>query len=174
MVTSQSAGRDVEHLHLRESLHDVLEGFRSSLDGRETERSGRHDDVALAVQRVDERLGHGSPHEVVVGGQSRVNVDLVVGRNEGVDRYDRNALGDHLVDGVGQGPLGQRLDGDEVPVLRRHVLDGRPLARRAQLAVEPCDVDVEQLAPVFRCFLPLRAPRDLKPGVGEGGLEGLT
>ena len=54
-----------------------------------------------------------------------------------------------------------------------HVVDRGALLDRVELAVEPGDVDVEQLAPVFRRLLALGAPGRLQSGVGERGLERL-
>ena len=54
-----------------------------------------------------------------------------------------------------------------------HVVDRRALLDRVELAVEPGDVDVEQLAPIFGRLLALRAPGGLQSGVGERGLERL-
>ena len=78
-----------------------------------------------------------------------------------------------LLDRRGQRADAERLDGDEVPVLRGHVVDRGALLDGVELAVEPGDVDVEQLAPILGRRLALGAPGGLQAGVGEGGLERL-
>ena len=84
-----------------------------------------------------------------------------------------NAGFDHLVDRRGQRADAERLDGDEIPLLRGHVVDRRALLDGVELAVEPGHLDVEQLAPIFRRLLALRAPGRLQAGVGERGLQRL-
>src|SRR5262249_5923820 len=67
----------------------------------------------------------------------------------------------------------ERLDGDEIPFLRRHVIDRSALLDSVKLTVEPGHLDVEELAPVLGGGLALRAPGGLKAGIGEGSLQGL-
>jgi hypothetical protein len=76
------------------------------------------------------------------GGYQRVHVD------------HRDSPVDHPVDGIGQRADAEGLDGDEIPVLGRHVVDGGTLPGRAQLAVEPGDLDIEEPAPKLgrRCL----------------------
>jgi hypothetical protein len=64
-----------------------------------------------------------------------------------------------------------RLDGDEVPLFGRDLLDESQLFRGRQLGVEPGDVDVEQPAPVLGGLFPLRAPGDLQADVRERGAQ---
>ena len=79
-----------------------------------------------------------------------------------------------LFTGCGQRADAEGLDGDEIPFLGGHVVDGGALLGCGQFAVEPGDVDVEQLAPVFGGLLALGAPGGLQAGVGEGGLQRLV
>ena len=102
-----------------------------------------------------------------------MDVDRVERRDQRVHVDDRNAGVDHLVDRRGQRADAEGLDGDEVPLLRGHVVDRRALLDGVELAVEPGHFDVEQLAPIFRRLLALRAPGRLQAGVGEGGLQRL-
>ncbi len=75
--------------------------------------------------------------------------------------------------GVGERADAKGLDGDEIPLLGRHVVDRGALLGGVELAVEPGDLDVEQLAPVLGGPLALRAPGRLQAGVGERCLERL-
>ena len=75
--------------------------------------------------------------------------------------------------GCGQRADAEGLDGDEIPLLRGHVVDRGALLDGVELAVEPGHLDVEQLAPVFGRLLALRAPGRLQAGVGERRLERL-
>ena len=50
------------------------------------ERALGHDDLALAADRVAQRLRHRGAHELVVGGEERMDVDLIERRNQRVDR----------------------------------------------------------------------------------------
>ena len=52
-----------------------------------------------------------------------MDVDGVERRDQGVHIDNRNAGVDHLVDRRGQGADAERLDGDEIPLLRGHVVD---------------------------------------------------
>ena len=85
----------------------------------------------------------------------------------------RDAGVDHLLDRVGQRADAERLDRDEVPLLRGHVVDGGALLGGRQLAVEPGHLDIEQLAPELGRLLALRAPGRLQAGIGERGLQRL-
>src|SRR5262249_37806734 len=67
----------------------------------------------------------------------------------------------------------ESLDGDEVPFLRGHVVDGGALLHGIKLAIEPGYLDVEELAPIFGGLLALRAPCRLQTGIGEGSLQRL-
>src|SRR5262249_13822346 len=58
-------------------------------------------------------------------------------------------------------------------LLRGHVVDGGALLCGAELAVEPCDLNVEQLAPELRGLLALGAPCCLQSGVRESCLQRL-
>ena len=168
------AGLLVEHLDLREFRHDRLEAARAALRAGMAERALRHHDRAFAVDRVDERLGDRGAHELVVGREEGMDVDRVERRDQRVHVDDRNAGVDHLVDRRGQRADAERLDGDEIPLLRGHVVDRRALLDGVELAVEPGHFDVEQLAPIFRRLLALGAPGRLQAGVGEGRLERLA
>src|SRR4029077_11930161 len=77
----------------------------------------------------------------------------------------------HLVHRRGERADAESLDGNEIPLLRGHVVDRRALLDSIELAVEPGDLDVEQAAPILGRLLALRAPRRLQAGVGEGGFQ---
>src|SRR6202042_2729544 len=92
------------------------------------------------LDRGDERLSDRSAHIYVVGSEKGEDVDGVERRDQRVHVDDRNAGLDHLVDRSGQGADAERLDGDEIPLLRGHVVDRGALLDRVELAVEPGDV----------------------------------
>ena len=174
LVTSQSAGLFVEHLDLREFRHDRLEAARAALGAGMAERALRHHDRAFAVDRVDERLRHRRAHELVVGREERMDVDLSSGAISVSMSMTGMPASIILLTGAGQRADAEGLDGDEIPLLRGHVVDRRALLDGVELAVEPGDLDVEQLAPIFRRLLALGAPSRLQAGVGEGGLQRLV
>ena len=173
LVTSQSAGSSSSTLIFGILRHDSMEALRAPLSAGVAERALGHDDRALAVDSVDQRLGDGRAHKLVVRSEVGKDIDGVERRDQRIHVDDRNAGVDHLVDRGGQGADAERLNGDEIPLLRGHVVDRRALLDRVELAVEPGDVDVEQLAPIFGRLLALRAPGRLQSGVGESGLERL-
>src|SRR6202035_3463008 len=72
---------------------------------------------------------------------------------------------------LGQGTDAERLDRDKIPFLRSHIVDRRALLDGVELAVEPGDFDVEQLAPPFGRLLALRAPGGLQACIGERRLQ---
>ena len=135
------------------------------------ERTLRHDDLALAAHGVAERLRHRGTHKLVVRGKKGMDVDLIKWRDQRVHVDDGCAGADHLLHGLGQGADAERLDGDEIPFLRGHVVDRGALLDRVELAVEPGDLDVEQLAPPFRRLLALGAPGGLQACIGECRLQ---
>ena len=100
-----------------------------------------------------------------------MDVDLVERRDQRVHVDDRDAGVDHLLDRRGQRADAEGLDGDEIPFLRGHVVDRGALLDGVELAVEPGDLDVEELAPIFGGLLALGAPGRLQAGIGEGGLQ---
>ena len=112
-------------------------------------------------------------HELVVRREEGVDVDRVERGDQRVHVDHRDAGVDHLLDRRGQRADAEGLDGDEVPLLGGHVVDGGALLGGVELAVEPGDLDVEQLAPVLGGLLALGAPGRLQAGIGEGGLERL-
>src|SRR6202044_1482546 len=123
----------VEHLDLREFRDDLVEALRPPLSAGVAERPLSHDDRAFAVDRVDERLSDRSAHIYVVGREKGEDVDGVERRDQRVHVDDRNAGLDHLVDRSGQGADAERLDGDEIPLLRGHVVDRGALLDRVEL-----------------------------------------
>ena len=154
-------------------LTTVFEALGAALCAGMAERALRHDDLALAADGVAERLRHRGAHEFIVGRQERVNVDLVERGDQRVHVDHGNAGVDHLLHRLGQRADAERLDGDEIPFLRGHVVDRGALLDRVELAVEPGDLDVEQLAPPFRRLLALGAPGRLQAGIGERRLQRL-
>ena len=94
------------------------------------------------------RLGVGRAHELVVGGEEGVDVDLVERRDQRVHVDDRRALVDHRLHRLRQRADAERLDRDEVPVLRGHVVDRGALLHRVELAIEPGHLDIVELAPI--------------------------
>ena len=137
------------------------------------ERALGHDDLALAAELGDQRLRHRRAHELVVGREEAVDVDLVERRDQRVHVDHRDAGIDHLLHRLGQRADAEGLDGDEVPFLRGHVVDRGALLDGVELAVEPGHLDVEQLAPVFGRRLALGAPGGLQAGIGERRLQRL-
>ena len=174
LVTSQSAGWVSSTWIFGIFLHHRLEAARAALRAGMAERALRHDHRALAADRVDQRLGDRGAHELVVGREEAVDVDAVERRDQRVHVDHRDAGVDHLVDRRGQRADAERLDGDEVPFLRGHVVDRGALLDGVELAVEPGHLDVEQLAPVFGRLLALRAPGRLQAGIGERRLQRLA
>ncbi|MHC2371955.1 hypothetical protein ACVIQT_006603 [Bradyrhizobium diazoefficiens] len=163
----------VEHLDAGKLLDDVVEALGAALRAGMAERALRHDDLALAAHGVAERLRHRGAHELVVGSEEGVDVDLVERSNQRVHVDHGRAGVDHLLHGLGEGADAEGLDRDEIPFLRGHVVDRGALLHRIELAVEPGDFDVEQLAPEFRGLLALRTPGSLEAGVGERRLQRL-
>jgi hypothetical protein len=155
-------------------LHHRFEAAGAALRAGMAERALRHDDVALAADGVDQSLRHRRAHELVVGGDEAVHGDLVERRDERIHVDDGNSGIDHLADGRGERADAEGLNGDEIPFLRRHVVDRCPLLRRGELTVEPRHLDVEQLAPVFRRALALRAPGRLQPSIRKRRFERLA
>ena len=102
-----------------------------------------------------------------------MNLDLVERRDQRVHVDHGRAGIDHLLHGLGQRADAERLDGDEIPFLRGHVVDRGALLDGVELAVEPGDLDVEQLAPPFRRLLALGAPGRLQARIGERCLQRL-
>src|SRR6202035_5644797 len=100
------------------------------------------------------------------------DIDRVERRDQRINVDDRNPSVDHLVDRRIQGAGAERLNSDEVPLLRSHIVDRGALRDVIKLAIEPSDIDVEKLAPVLRRLLALRAPGRLQARVGERGPEG--
>ena len=88
-----------------------------------SERALRHDDRALAADRVDERLCDRGAHELVVGSKKREDVDLIERRDQRVHVDHRDAGLNHPDDRRGDRVDVHRLDGDEVPLLGRHLFD---------------------------------------------------
>ena len=166
-------GLGIEHLDTRILLDDGVEALGAALRAGVAERALGHDDLALAADRVDECLRDRGAHEFIVGRQERMDVDLVERRDQRVHVDDRDAGIDHLLHRLGQRADAERLDGNEIPFLRSHIVDRRALLDGVELAVEPGDLDIEQLAPPFGRLLALGAPRRLQPGVGEGRLQRL-
>ena len=154
-------------------LDDRVEALGPALRAGMAERALGHDDLALAAHLGDQRLGDRRAHELVVGRQEAVHVDLVEGRDQRVHVDDRRAGIDHLLHRLGQRADAEGLDGDEVPFLRGHVVDRGALLDGVELAVEPGHLDIEELAPVFGRRLALGAPGGLQAGIGEGSLERL-
>ena len=132
-----------------------------------------HHDLARTADRVDERLRDRAAHELVIRCQETVHAALLERHDQRVHVDDGDAGIHHLVDRIGQGADAEGLDGDEVPFLRGHVVDGGALLGSAEFAVEPGDLDVEELAPEFRGLLALGAPGRLQSGVREGRLQRL-
>ena len=62
----------------------------------------------------------------------------------------------------------------EIPFLGGEVVDRGALLGGRELAVEPGDLDIHQLAPGFGGLLALRAPCRLQAGIAQGGLERLA
>ena len=100
-----------------------------------------------------------------------MDVDPGKRRDQRVHVDDGHASVDHAVDRGGQRADAERLDGDEIPFLRRHVVDRRALLLGGEFAVEPGDLDVVELTPILGGLLALRAPRRLQPGVTERRLQ---
>ena len=161
----------VKDLHVGEFLDHRLEALGAALRTGMTERSLRHDDLTLAAQLVDKGLGHRSAHELIIGGEESVDFDRVERGDQRVEIHDGNAGIDHLFDRRRQCANAEGLDGDEIPLLRGHVVDGRALFHRIELAIEPGHFHVEELAPVFGGLLALGTPGGLQAGIGEGGLQ---
>ena len=101
-----------------------VEALGAPLRAGMAERALRHDHLALAVDRIDEGLGDGSTHELVVGREEGVDVNLIERSNKGVHVDDGRTGVDHLLHGLGQCADTKRLDRHEIPLLRRHVVDG--------------------------------------------------
>ena len=114
-----------------------------------------------------------APMNSLSGARKAVDVDLVERRDQRVHVDDRDAGIDHLLHRLGQRADAERLDRDEVPFLRGHVVDRGALLDGVELAVEPGHLDVEELAPVFRRRLALGAPGRLQAGIGERRLQRL-
>ena len=91
--------------------------------------------------------------------------------NQRVHGDDRRAGIDHFLDRIGERADAEGLDGDEIPLLGGHVVDGGALLGGCELAVEPGDLDIHQLGPGFSSLLALGAPGGLKAGVREGRLH---
>ena len=147
--------------------------LRPALSAGVAERALGHHHRAFAVDRIDERLGHRCAHILVVWREEGQDVDRVERGDQRIHVDDRDAGLDHLVDRRGQRADAESLDRNEVPLLRRHVVDGGALLDGVKLSVEPGHVDVEKLAPIFGGLLALRAPARLQTGVREGCLERL-
>ena len=77
LVTSQSAGLLVEHLNLRELRDDRMEALGSPLRTGMTERALGHHDGAFPVNGVDQRLGDGLAHELIIGRKEGQDIDRV-------------------------------------------------------------------------------------------------
>ena len=129
--------------------------------------------LPLPPMRIDERLGHRGAHELVVGREKAMDVDLSSGAISVSMSMTGMPASIIFLTGCGQRADAERLDGDEIPFLRGHVVDGGALLDGVELAVEPGHLDIEQLAPLFGRLLALGAPGGLQPGVGEGGLQRL-
>jgi hypothetical protein len=135
-----------------------MEALRAALRASVSERALSHDDRALAVDGVDQRLGDGRTHEFVVRGEESQDVDAIERRDQRIHVDDSNPGFDQLVNRSVQGTDAGCLNGDEVPLLRSHIIDRGALRDAVKLAIEPGDVDVEQLAPIFSRLLALRTP----------------
>src|SRR5438128_2221731 len=98
----------------QEGLRTVA-NMRPSLTAWIAERALGHDDLALAADRVAERLRHRRAHELIVGRQERMNLDLVERGDQRVHVDHGNAGIDHLLHGLGQRADAEGLDGDEIP-----------------------------------------------------------
>ena len=122
---------------------------------------------------VDQRLGHRRAHELVVGRRKLWTLILSSGAISVSMSMTGMPASIIFLTGCGQRADAEGLDRDEVPFLRGHVVDRGALLDGVELAVEPGDLDVEQLAPVLGRLLALGAPGGLQAGIGEGGLERL-
>ncbi len=174
LATSQSAGVEFEHLDVGEFLDDGLEAARAALRAGVAESALGHHHVALAADGVHQRLSHRRSHPLIVGLEEAVNVDLIERCDQRIHVDDGGSGLDHFVDGRSERADAESLDGHEIPLLRRHVVDRRTLLGRAELAIEPSDLDVEELAPIFGGALSLGAPSCLQTGVRKGRLERLA
>ncbi len=69
----------VEHLDAGILLDHRVEALGAALRAGMAERALGHDHLALAAELGDQRLGHRGAHELVVGREEAVDVDLVQG-----------------------------------------------------------------------------------------------
>ena len=141
---------------------DGLEAARTALRTGMAERSLRHDDRASSTDRVNERLGHDGAHEFIVGSEKRVYSDLIEWRDQRIHVDDGNSRLNQSVDRRCQRVDLDGLNGDEIPVARRDLLQRSSLLDRGEPTVEPRDVDVEQLSPELGGLFSLRAPGHLQ------------
>ena len=139
-------------------VDDRLEAFGASLRAGMSERALRHDDRALAADGVHERLCDRGAHELVVGSKEREDVDLIERRDQRVHVNHRDPGLNHPDDRRGDRVDVHRLDGDEVPLFGRDLLDESQLFHGRQLS-QPGDVDVEQPAPVLGGLFPFARTR---------------
>ena len=146
---------------------DGLKAARTALRAGMAERSLRHDDRASSTDRVNQRPGHDGTHELVVGSEKRVYSDLVEWRDQRIHVDDGNTRLNQSIDRRCQGVDLDGLNGDEIPVARRDLLQRSFLLGRGEPTVEPRDVDVEQLSPELGGLFPLRAPGHLQADVRE-------
>ena len=107
----------IEHLDVGILLDHRVEALGAALGAAMSECTLGHDDLALAAQCADEGLRHGGAHELVVGGEEGVHVDLIERRDQGIHIDHRCAGVDHLLHRLGQGTDTEGLNGDEVPFL---------------------------------------------------------
>ena len=91
--------------------------------------------------------------------------------NQRVHGDDRGAGIDHFLNGIGERADAEGLDGNEIPLLGGHVVDGRALLGGCEFTVKPGDLNIHQLGPGFSSLLALGAPGCLKTGVREGRLH---
>jgi hypothetical protein len=156
-----------EHFDIGISRDDGLEAARTALSAGMAERSLRHDDRASSIDRLGERLGHDGAHEFVVGSEKRVDSNLIEWRDQRIHVDDGNSRLNQSIDRRSKRVDLDGLNGDEVPVARRDLLQRSSLLGHGEPTVEPRDIDVEQPAPELGGLFSLRAPGHLQADVRE-------
>jgi hypothetical protein len=75
----------IQDVDLGKFLYHRFECLGPSLNRRKPERTGSHYHVAFAADSVYKRLRHRGSHEIVIRGQQRMHVDLIVRCDQRVD-----------------------------------------------------------------------------------------
>ena len=125
-------GGGVEDFDAGILLDDLVETRGPALGAGVAGGALGHDDLPLSAEARDQRLRDGGAHELVVGGEEGVDLDLVQRRDQRVHVDDGDAGVDHLLHRLDQRVDGEGLDGDEVPLLRRHLVEGVAAAWRGR------------------------------------------